>query len=65
MQGPLAQFSRSGLAQDLGRRILGSFAANLNARLTGTASTADTSLSAGRLLWQTLWARIRALFGRR
>jgi aerobic carbon-monoxide dehydrogenase small subunit len=65
LQGPLAQFSRSGLAQELGRRILGSFAANLNARLTGTASTADTSLSAGRLLWQTLWARIRALLSRR
>jgi len=64
LQGPLAQFSRSGLAQDLGRRILGSFAANLNARLTGTASTADTSLSAGRLLWLALWGRIKRFFVR-
>jgi len=64
LQGPLAQFSRSGLAQDLGRRILGSFAANLNARLTGTASTADTSLSAGRLLWLALWGWIKRFFVR-
>jgi carbon-monoxide dehydrogenase small subunit len=64
LQGPLAQFSRSGLAQELGRRILGSFAANLNTRLTGGAApTVAAELSAGRLLWQTLWARIKALFG--
>jgi carbon-monoxide dehydrogenase small subunit len=62
LQGPLAQFSRSGLAQELGRRILGSFAANLNARLTGGAPIAAAQLSAGRLLWQTVWGRIRALF---
>jgi carbon-monoxide dehydrogenase small subunit len=66
LQGPLAQFSRGSLAQDLGRRILGQFAATLNARLTGdTAPTAPAPLSAGRLLWQTLWARLKALFGAR
>ena len=66
LQGPLAQFSRGGLAQDLGRRILGQFAATLNARLTGAAAPAQAApLSAGRLLWQTLWARLKALFGAR
>jgi carbon-monoxide dehydrogenase small subunit len=35
LQGPLAQFSRSGLAQDLGRRLTKEFSANLNGRLRG------------------------------
>jgi len=66
LQGPLAQFSRGSLAQDLGRRILGQFAATLNARLAGApAPAAGAPLSAGRLLWQTLWARLKALFGGR
>jgi carbon-monoxide dehydrogenase small subunit len=64
LQGPLAQFSRSGLAQDLGRRIVGEFAANLNARLTGgSAPAAAAPLAAGTLFWQVVWARIKRLFG--
>ena len=35
LQGALAQFSRSSLAQDLGRRLVAEFAANLNARMSG------------------------------
>jgi hypothetical protein len=31
----LAQFSRSGIARDLGRRLVADFASNLNARLAG------------------------------
>jgi aerobic carbon-monoxide dehydrogenase small subunit len=64
LQGPLAQFSRSGLAQDLGRRILGSFAANLNARLTGAPPVA-APLGVGRLVWNLLWQRLKALVGLR
>jgi carbon-monoxide dehydrogenase small subunit len=69
LQGPLAQFSRSSLAQELGRRIVGEFAANLNARLTGevpgrtTEAPPARSLNAGALLWATLWGRIKALLG--
>jgi carbon-monoxide dehydrogenase small subunit len=59
LQGPLAQFSRSSLAQDLGRRLVGEFATNLNARLAGGAAPAPSSLSAGRLFWQVVWARLR------
>ena len=33
LQGPLAQFSRSGLVQDIGRRLIADFSANLNSRL--------------------------------
>jgi carbon-monoxide dehydrogenase small subunit len=64
LQGPLAQFSRSSLAQELGRRIVGEFAANLNARLTSevpgrTGAAPVASFDAGRLLWATLWGRVK------
>jgi aerobic carbon-monoxide dehydrogenase small subunit len=35
LQGPLAQFSRSSLVQELGRSLIAEFARNLNARLAG------------------------------
>jgi carbon-monoxide dehydrogenase small subunit len=68
LQGPLAQFSRSSLAQELGRRIVGEFAANLNARLVGevpgrTTEAPPASLDAGRLLWTTLWQALKRLLG--
>jgi carbon-monoxide dehydrogenase small subunit len=68
LQGPLAQFSRSSLAQELGRRIVGEFAANLNARLAGeapgrTSEAPAASLDAGRLLWTTLWQALKRLLG--
>jgi carbon-monoxide dehydrogenase small subunit len=65
LQGPLAQFSRSGVAQDLGRRILGQFAANLNASFRGPAATTTPAgqapLDAGYLLWSSVhgwWLRL-------
>jgi carbon-monoxide dehydrogenase small subunit len=66
LQGALAQFSRSSLAQDLGRRLVADFAANLNARLEGAAATNKPSapLSVGRLLWSWLSDRLRRLFRR-
>jgi carbon-monoxide dehydrogenase small subunit len=65
LQGALAQFSRSSLAQDLGRRLVADFAANLNARLTGTAAPDAPSapLNVGRLAWLWLRARLRRMFG--
>jgi aerobic carbon-monoxide dehydrogenase small subunit len=62
LQGPLAQFSRSSLAQELGRRLVGEFAGNLNARLGGASTTGrdNAPLSVGRLVW--VW--LRGLFGR-
>jgi aerobic carbon-monoxide dehydrogenase small subunit len=54
LQGPLAQFSRSGLAQDLGRRLVSEFSANLNNRLAGRQQHASTDqvapLDAGGML---------------
>lgn len=42
LQGLLAQFSRSGLAQDLGRRLVTDFSANLNDRLDGREQQKST-----------------------
>jgi carbon-monoxide dehydrogenase small subunit len=67
LQGALAQFSRSSLAQDLGRRLVADFAANLNARLGGSAAAAGTAgapLNVGRLAWSWLRDRLRRLFCR-
>ena len=67
LQGALAQFSRSSLAQNLGRRLVAEFAQNLNARLGegGASETAQPAvpLNAGRLVWQWLRDRLRQVFG--
>ncbi len=65
LQGALAQFSRSGIAQDLGRRLVADFAANLNARLTGKSPDrqSSTQLNVGRLLRLSVRDRLRRLIG--
>jgi carbon-monoxide dehydrogenase small subunit len=69
LQGALAQFSRSSIAQDLGRRLVAEFAANLNARLggksAGAAASTPASLDAGSLVWAWIVDRVRRLFGAR
>ena len=67
LQGPLAQFSRSGLAREFGGRIVAEFAANLNAALgAGTApKTSAASLNVLALLWAAIKRRLGALFVRR
>ena len=66
LAGPLAQFGRSGIVQDLVSRVAQAFARNLEARLTGSVSEfeAQTSapLAAGSLLLQVLVARLKAVF---
>jgi carbon-monoxide dehydrogenase small subunit len=59
LQGPLAQFSRSGLAQDLGRRLVAEFASNLNASASGQlgavkTAASDRSIDAFRLMTDSL-----------
>jgi carbon-monoxide dehydrogenase small subunit len=64
LQGMLAQFSRTALVQDLGRRLVGEFAENLNRRFDdgGTAmAAASAPLSVGRLIWERVRARLRKL----
>jgi carbon-monoxide dehydrogenase small subunit len=66
LQGALAQFSRSGIAQDLGRRLVADFASNLNGRLAGepAAQRSSAPLNIGRLMRMWLADRIRGLFNR-
>jgi carbon-monoxide dehydrogenase small subunit len=63
VQGMLAQFSRPSLVQDLGRRLVGEFAANLDRRMGGEPPSVEPGapLNAGKLLWQFLWQRLRRL----
>jgi len=66
LQGALAQFSRSGLVLELGRRLVTDFAANLNARLAGAQMRAAprTPFNAGRFLWSWFIDGLRRRFGR-
>ena len=66
LQGSLAQFSRSGLVRELGRRLVANFATNLNARLAGAETRAATGapLNAGRFIWSWFLDRLRGLFWR-
>lgn len=75
LTGPLAQFSRSSIVQDIAKRMTGAFAQNLQARLnqgdSGAARTGRAAVSefnAGSLMFSVLWDRIktffRTLFGR-
>jgi carbon-monoxide dehydrogenase small subunit len=67
LQGVLAQFSRSGLVKDLVGRMVRDFAANLAAQFARGGAPATTpaapKLRAGSLLWNVMWARLKALFG--
>jgi carbon-monoxide dehydrogenase small subunit len=66
LTGPLAQFGRSGIVEDLVARLTATFAQNLEARLRGTAPDEEnqTPLAAGSLLWQVVVARVKRLFAR-
>jgi len=68
LTGALAQFSRSDLVTDIAGRLVGTFAQNVEARLSGRGSTAPAAeLNAGSLFWSVLANRIkqslRRLFG--
>jgi carbon-monoxide dehydrogenase small subunit len=61
--GMLAQFSRTSLVQDLGRRLVAEFAENLDRHFRGTGAAAPmrAPLQAGGLIWQILRERLRKL----
>jgi carbon-monoxide dehydrogenase small subunit len=67
LQGPLAQFSRSGLVKDFVSRMVADFGRNLAARMGGAGPDAlpAAQISVGRTLASIVWARIRRLFGGR
>jgi aerobic carbon-monoxide dehydrogenase small subunit len=59
--GPLAQFGRSGIIDDLTKRIIDAFARNLELKLSGEAVQGElqTSFEAGSLIRDVLLARVR------
>jgi carbon-monoxide dehydrogenase small subunit len=65
LQGPLAQFSRSGLVKDFVSRMVADFGRNLAARMGGAEPDAlpAAQISVGRTLVSIVWARIKRLFG--
>ncbi|CAE6877077.1 hypothetical protein R70199_02239 [Paraburkholderia domus] len=68
LQGPLAQFSRSGLVKDFVRRMIADFGMRITAQLGGTdvpdSAASQTRFNVGSLVWSVLWGRIRRFFGR-
>jgi carbon-monoxide dehydrogenase small subunit len=63
MAGPLAQFGRSGIVDDLTKRIVEVFARNLEAKMSGRGEQVvlQTSLQAGSLLRNVMVARLKSL----
>ncbi|WP_424626991.1 xanthine dehydrogenase family Fe-S subunit [Bradyrhizobium sp. SYSU BS000235] len=72
LTGALAQFSRSGLVQDIAGRLIAMFVKNLEARLAGKSSgdmpSAEAGLDAGSLVFSVIKGRfqnlLKRLFGR-
>lgn len=69
LQGPLAQFSRSGLVRDFAGRLIAQFAANLTAKLDhasgkiATLETAPSRLNIASMFGAWLWRKIKSLLG--
>lgn len=62
LQGPLAQFGRSGLVKDFASRLISDFARNLADELSGRRRpTESADLRAGTLIWSVLTSRLRRL----
>jgi carbon-monoxide dehydrogenase small subunit len=59
--GPLAQFGRSGIVDDLTKRIIDAFARNLELKLSGGVGQGElqTSFEAGSLIKDVLVARVK------
>ena len=68
LTGPLAQFSRSGIVEELVARIATAFAQNLETQLrgdcAGSASADESTLPVGSLVWQVIVGRLKAVAGR-
>jgi len=61
--GPLAQFGRSGIVDDLAKRIIAAFSQNLERKLSGaSAEQMQTSLNAGSLMFDVVIGRIKRFF---
>jgi aerobic carbon-monoxide dehydrogenase small subunit len=65
LTGPLAQFGRSGIVEDLVARITESFAKNVEGRLSGSVTDESAApLQVGALFRQVLFARVKMLLAK-
>ncbi len=64
LQGPLAQFSRSGLVKDFVRRLVADFGRQVEARMAGASdvTAASTAVDPLRSLLAMLWDWLRRVF---
>ncbi|TDF64811.1 2Fe-2S iron-sulfur cluster-binding protein [Cupriavidus sp. L7L] len=69
LQGPLAQFSRSGLVRDFVRRMIADFGKSVSRRMDPTLSDAERNqavrLNPVAVFFGVLWERVKRLFGAR
>lgn len=67
LQGPLAQFSRSGLVQDFVKRMIADFGKNVEFRLLNPDADASdipqSHISPFKLMMSVVWGRIKGVFG--
>lgn len=66
LQGPLAQFSRSGLVQDFVRRMIADFGKNVAQRLdrpAGSEPLPQAEFSPFKTFVSIMWERIKRIFG--
>lgn len=67
LQGPLAQFSRSGLVKDFVRRMVADFGKQITRRLGGqtiASNEPQPTVSVAGMMWSVLWSRLRGWFGK-
>jgi carbon-monoxide dehydrogenase small subunit len=67
LQGPLAQFSRSGLVRDFVRRMIADFGKSVTRKMDPTLSDAErmktVQLNPVKLFFSVLWDRLKRMFG--
>ncbi|MGO4328500.1 2Fe-2S iron-sulfur cluster-binding protein [Cupriavidus sp. 2TAF22] len=67
LQGPLAQFSRSGLVRDFVRRMMADFGKNVTRRMDPSLSESERSKAATMnpvaMMLGVMWERVKRLFG--
>ena len=67
LQGPLAQFSRSGLVKDFIGRLIQEFGKNVTLRMNPQRSpdlpASSAKLNAFSLVMSLVWSRLKRLFG--
>jgi carbon monoxide dehydrogenase subunit G len=69
LSGPVAQFGRTGLINEMSKRLIGEFVQCLEAKLAAETPVEASSIRAGEvrgisLFFASLWAWVRRLFGR-